>query len=392
MKRQALGKGLGSLIPDKTGLEALAPSRASSTTAKSGAVGKNRQSAADVLAKTRELQSPAAGSTGRAGLRPVSAADIPPPEATRPAGASHEGESAPSGAAGEATPRASGAPASMGPSVGSSVGILPPAAAGAGLLQWLDIDRIEPNPRQPRRQFPEQELEELAASIRSSGVLQPIIVRRTGAGYGLVAGERRWRAAQRAGLHKVPALLRDIPDDRLIEIALIENIQRQDLNPIEEARAFAALIDDHGLSQADVAERVGRQRSTIANALRLLSLSPRVQAMTEAGTLSAGHARALAALPGHRAQDLGAEIVTRRALSVRETESWVARHTEDVGPHEAAPTRRSNPNIRAAEEGLQRRLGTRVKIVAGRGDRGLIQIEYYSAAELDRIYERLIKA
>lgn len=255
-------------------------------------------------------------------------------------------------------------------------------------LHWIDIDRVRPNRFQPRKRFPEEELEELASSIRSSGILQPIIVRREEGGYGLVAGERRWRAAQRAGLHKVPALVREIPDDRLLETALIENIQRQELNAIEEARAYATLIEELGLTQVEVAERVGRDRTSIANFLRLLSLSPRVQTLVEEGSLSMGHARALTALPGPKAQQLGAEMVVKRGLSVRETEAWVRRHTEE--PSDPVRPRR-DPNIGAAEETLQRKLGTRVRIVPGRGEKGRIVIEYFSAAELDRLFDRLSK-
>ena len=266
---------------------------------------------------------------------------------------------------------------------------LAPAVSGA--LQWIDIDLIQPNPRQPRKHFPEEEIGELAASIRSSGILQPVIVRRTAEGFGLVAGERRWRAAQRVGLHKIPALVREIPEDRLIEVALIENLQRQDLNPIEEARAYAALIEDYGFSAADVAERVGRQRSTIANALRLLSLSTTVQQMVESGKLTMGHARALAGLPNARAQELGADIFVKRGLSVREAESWVQRHTSDAEPSvTTAPV--MDPHVRAAAESLQRHLGTRVRILAGRGEGGRIEIDYHSKAGLEHLYERLVKA
>jgi ParB family chromosome partitioning protein len=345
MKRQALGKGLSSLIPDKTGLTTLNP------------------------------QPAGAPRGGEEAMPPMSAADIE--KALKRQGSSIEMSAADmAGALAPAVPAVAPAPA---------------AAAGSSALQWVDIDRIKPNPAQPRKNFQEDELEELAASIRSSGILQPVIVRRIEGGFGLVAGERRWRAAQRAGLHKIPALIREIPEDRLIEVALIENIQRQNLNPIEEARAFSTLIEDLALTQAEVAERVGRQRSTIANSLRLLALSPKVQALVEAGTLSAGHARTLASLPGHRAQELGAEIFVKRGFSVREAEAWASKHTGEEEPREVTP-RKVDPNVRAAEEGLQKHLGTRVRIVQGRGRRGRIQIEYFSPEELDRIYDRLIKA
>jgi ParB family chromosome partitioning protein len=264
-----------------------------------------------------------------------------------------------------------------------------PAEQGGGGLLWVDIDRIKPNPLQPRHQFRPEPIEELAASIRESGILQPIIIRRIDGGYGIVAGERRWRAAQKAGLHKIPALIREIREEQLLQVALVENLQRQDLNPIEEAKAYASLVEDFGMSQAEVAERVGKDRSTVANALRLLQLSPSVQEDVEAGNLTMGHARALASLPNHKAQELGADIITKQGLSVREAESWVKRHTED--PRQKRVVHR-DPNIGAAEEKLQRHLGTRVRIQSGPGAKGKIILEYFSSAELDRLYERLAKA
>ena len=260
----------------------------------------------------------------------------------------------------------------------------------AGALVWLDIDRIHPNPLQPRKRFPADQIEELTSSIRSSGILQPIIVRKLDEGYGIVAGERRWRAAQRAGLHKIPALVREVTDEGLLEIALVENLQRQDLNPIEEARAYASLIEDFGLTQAEIAERVGRERSTVANSLRLLGLPEKVRGSIESGALTMGHARALLGLPGPRAQELGAEVVIGRGLSVRETEAWVTRHTEEPAPKGPHPAR--DPHIGSAEQTLQRHLGTRVRILEGPGKKGKIVLEYYSAAELDRLYERLSRA
>jgi ParB family chromosome partitioning protein len=270
-----------------------------------------------------------------------------------------------------------------------SVGTEATSPQHATNLLWIDVDRLRPNRFQPRKRFAEGELEELAASIQSTGILQPIIIRRLGEGYELVAGERRWRAAQRAGLLRIPALVREIPDDRLLETALIENIQRQELNPIEEGRAYATLMETLGLTQSEVAERVGRERSSIANYLRLLALSPSVQTLVEEGKLSMGHARALAGLPSHRAQNLAAEITTKRGLSVRQTETWVRHHTEEPKAPNSKP--RIDPNVVAAEEGLQRRLGTKVRIIASRGEKGRILIEYYSAAELDRLYEHLTR-
>src|SRR5262245_53101425 len=288
MKRQALGRGLSSLIPEKgkdplAGIDLRSP----------------RKSAADV------------GPEGR--KQPVSG--DAPAVASVAAATSTE----------PADDLAASAPAS--------------ATNPAGTLQWVDIDLIHPNPYQPRKQFPETEIEELASSIRSSGILQPIILRRIDSGYGIAAGERRWRAAQRAGLLKVPAIVREIAEERLLETALIENIQRQNLNPIEEARAYLSLIDDFGFTQAEVAEKVGRQRSSIANSIRLMDLPSRVQEMVEQGALTMGHAKALAALPGAKAQEVGAGIIVKGALSVRETESWVKRHTRDAEPERASQTR-----------------------------------------------------
>ena len=360
MKRQALGKGLGSLIPNKSAADGF------------------------VLADT------GTGPTGEESAKSKSAADIPM-VAPRRQSRSEKQEPQTESAMDVETPVAK---AATSPSARDQAA--PPAAAphrstptGGASLQWIDTDRIHSNRFQPRKRFPEEELTELAASIRSTGILQPVIVRREGDGYGLVAGERRWRAAQKAGLLKVPALVREIPDDRLLETALIENIQRQDLNPIEEATAYSTLIEKLGLTQAEVAERVGRDRSSIANFLRLLTLSPKVQAMLEQGSLTMGHARALAALPGHKAQEIGAELMFKRGLSVREAEAWVSRHTEE--PPGPAEPRRPDPNVAAAEQTLQRRLGTRVRVLSGRGEKGRIVIEYYSAAELDRLYQRLIK-
>jgi len=258
-------------------------------------------------------------------------------------------------------------------------------------MQWVDIDLIHPNPYQPRKQFLETEIEELASSIRSSGILQPIILRRIDSGYGIVAGERRWRAAQRAGLLKIPAVVREVAEDRLLEMALVENIQRQNLNAIEEARAYQSLIEDFGLNQVEVAEKVGRQRSTIANALRLLDLPSRVQDMVEQGTLTSGHAKALAALPGAKAQEVAAGIIIKGGLSVRETESWVKRHTQQVESGSTSQPARPDPHVRAAEQTLQQALGTKVRIQPMGGEKGRIVIEYYSSQELDRLYDRLAK-
>ena len=218
----------------------------------------------------------------------------------------------------------------------------------------LDIDLLKPNPQQPRQQIDEPALDALAQSIRSHGVIQPILVRRTHEGYEIIAGERRWRAAQRAGLLKVPVVFRDVPNDKLLEVALIENIQREDLNPIEEAQAYRRLTDDLRLSQDAIASAVGKDRATISNYMRLLRLPAEIHQDLASGALTMGHARALAGLSDDRAQ------------------------------------RRVEPNTRAAEDRLKLALGTRARIVRkGSGGGGRIEIDFASEEELQRLYELL---
>ncbi len=250
----------------------------------------------------------------------------------------------------------------------------------------LDLDRLIPNPRQPRSQIDEARLEELAQSIRANGVIQPILVRKIGDQHEIVAGERRWRAAQRAGLLRVPVTVREVPDEKLLEIALIENIQREDLNPIEEAQAYRHLSDELHLSQEEIADAVGKDRATVANFMRLLRLPAEVRNDLAAGALSMGQARALLALPDENAQRRVARDVVARGASVRETEALV-RH--EVAPP-AAPARRPSvdANTRAAEEKLKIALGTRVRIVR-RGKGGRIEVDFTDEDELNRIYEAL---
>jgi ParB family chromosome partitioning protein len=250
----------------------------------------------------------------------------------------------------------------------------------------VDLDLLVPNPRQPRAFMDEARLEELAQSIRANGVIQPILARRAGDRYEIVAGERRWRAAQRAGLLKVPVVVRDVPDDRLLQVALIENIQRDDLNPIEEAQAYRRLIDDLSLSQDELATAVGKDRATIANYLRLLRLPSEVRGEIAAGTISTGHAKALASLPDDAAQRRLAREVVARGLSVRETEALVRRETHPaVAP---PPPRKADPNTRAAEEQLKLALGTTVRIIR-KGKGGRIEIDFTNEEELQRLYETL---
>jgi ParB family chromosome partitioning protein len=269
----------------------------------------------------------------------------------------------------------------------------PPAAPAAAVPREpartpleIDIDLLTPNPRQPRGQIDEQRLEELAQSIRSNGVLQPILVRHVLGRYEIVAGERRWRAAQRAGLLKVPITVREVADDKLLEVALVENVQRENLNAIEEAQAYRRLADELQWSQETIATAVGKDRATIANYIRLLRLPVEVRNEVAAGTITMGHARALLSLGDDAAQRrVGREIVSR-GLSVRETEALVRR--ESTPPAPPPPPPRPDPNTRAAEEQLKRALGTRTRIVR-KGKGGRIEIEFENEDELQRLYEHL---
>ena len=249
----------------------------------------------------------------------------------------------------------------------------------------LDLDLLAPNPQQPRTQIDDGSLEDLAQSIRAHGVIQPIVVRRAGDRYEVVAGERRWRAAQRAGLLKVPVVVRDIPDTKLLEIALIENIQREDLNPIEEAQAYRRLVDELHMTQDAIAAAVGKDRTSVANFMRLLRLPDELRHDLASGTLTMGHARALLALEDDAAQRRVGREVIARGLSVRETESLVRRAAAPIVP--PAPLK-IDPNTRAAEDRLKIALGTRARIVRkGRG--GRIEIEFRDEEELQRIFELL---
>jgi ParB family transcriptional regulator, chromosome partitioning protein len=262
----------------------------------------------------------------------------------------------------------------------------PPASTRGQTPLELDIDVLTPNPRQPRTYVEETQLEELAQSIRAHGVLQPVLVRHVDGRFEIVAGERRWRAAQRAGLLKVPVVVRDVPDDQLLQVALIENIQRENLNAIEEAQAYRRLADDANLSQEEIAAAVGKDRATIANYIRLLRLPAEVRNDLASGTLSMGHARALLALQEEAAQRRIAREVVSRGLSVRETESLIRR---EVTPAVPAPPRKVDPNTRAAEEQLKLALGTRTRIIR-RGGGGRIEIDFGSEDELHRLYDLIV--
>ena len=261
----------------------------------------------------------------------------------------------------------------------------PAAPAAAERALDLDIDLLRPNRAQPRTTIDETRIDELARSIKAQGVIQPIIVRKVGRDYEIIAGERRWRASQRAGLLKVPVVVRDVPDEKLLAVALIENIQREDLNPIEEAQAYRRLADDYQLTQEQIADAVGKDRSSVANVMRLLKLPREVRENIGAGALSMGHARALLGLPGDAEQvRLSREIVARN-LSVRETESIVKKAAAPAAPREEP---KPDVHTRAAEEKLRFALGTRVRI-ARKGKGGRIEIDFQNEQELHRLYEQL---
>ena len=261
----------------------------------------------------------------------------------------------------------------------------------AGLLM-LDLDRVQPSRYQPRTDF--SGLEGLVESIKQNGIVQPVVVRQEGDRYHLIAGERRWRAAQQAGLQRIPAIVRKVADERILELALIENIQRKDLNPIEEARAYEVLLEQIKMSQADLAKRVGRERSSIANSLRLLKLPEKIQTLVSEGLVSVGHAKVIMAISDAETQIKVADEVARRLLSVRETETLVAglARRGDNARRAAAGRATGDPNIRAAEERLGRALSTKVRINSRDGERGRIEIEFYSAGELDRLFTFLMTA
>jgi ParB family chromosome partitioning protein len=263
----------------------------------------------------------------------------------------------------------------------------PPArpAEGSARPVELDIDLLTPNPHQPRQSLDEARLDELAASIRANGVLQPVLVRHVEGRYEIVAGERRWRAAQRAGLLKVPVVVRDVPDDKLLEVAVIENIQREDLNAVEEAQAFRRMADELQLSQEAIAAAVGKDRATVANYMRLLRLPAEVRNDLASGALTMGHARALLSLADEAAQRRVAREIVARGVSVREAEGLVRR--ESAPPQRKTPAP-NDPNTRAAEDRLKLALGTRVRIVR-KGTGGRIEIDFGNEDELQRLFDAL---
>jgi ParB family chromosome partitioning protein len=270
--------------------------------------------------------------------------------------------------------------------------LISPAPAGtisleerSGGTRELPVDNIVPNPYQPRTQFDADAIQELAASIKATGVLQPILVRRAPGsdGYQLVAGERRLRAAIAAGMKGIPAIIRDVSDREMMELSLIENIQRENLNPIEEARAFQTLVERLGMTHDQISERVGKQRVSITNALRLLALPSEVQDMVSRGTLSAGHARAILALESTGEQVVAARYVHGKGFSVRRTEAFVRRKLRRL--HSRPRVQKLN-GLREWEERLQQKFGTRVMVTPGRKG-GRVEFEYYGQEDLERLLE-----
>ena len=268
------------------------------------------------------------------------------------------------------------------------------SSAGAEEPYEIEINLIEPGPMQPRTRFDQTKLEALSKSITENGVVQPVLVRRQGTRYELIAGERRWRAAQLAGLTRIPAVVREVADDKVLELALVENLQREDLDPIEEAQAYKKLVETIGLTQESIAERVGRDRSYITNYLRLLRLPLDIQTLVRDGKLSTGHGRTLLGIRDIDEQRQLSKKIIQSNLSVRATERLVkhlAGTTRESRKARVRPT--VDPNIRSAETRLRRELGTKVRIFEQEGSAsGRIEIEFYSLSDLERIYRLLAPA
>lgn len=315
------------------------------------------------------------------------------------------GGKAPGGAA-AATPGSTAASAVVGATAGASVAAVPgpeptpPVVDAVGVVLGqgvakVAVARVRPSSLQPRRDFPAASLQELSDSIREQGILQPLVVRAQGEFFELIAGERRWRAAQMAGLTEVPVVLREADDTTALELMLVENLQREGLNPMDEAQGYAELIERFRLTQESVATKVGRSRAAVANALRLLKLPTKVQAGLREGRVSTGHAKVILGLPQADLQEMVAKKVTEEALSVRQTEEWVARlgaeaaapvGTTKVTSRGPEPVTVRDPHIAALEDRLRQRLGTKVAIRYQKG-RGQIDIRFFSDDELERVLE-----
>lgn len=250
----------------------------------------------------------------------------------------------------------------------------------------IRVESIVPNPYQPRREFNPEKLKDLVDSIKEKGVVQPILVRTKGNKFELIAGERRFQAVKLAEFEEIPAIVRDADDREMLELALIENIQREDLNPIDEAMAYQQLMDEFGLTQLEVSQRVGKDRSTLANAVRLLKLPPAVQSYLSDGSLTVGHARALLSLPTPRQQEKICVRIIKKGLTVRDAEKLIRRENEDGKPKTTQS--KKDAQLRRIEEQLQHQLGTKINIKK-RGQKGSIQVEFYSWKDLERIIEKM---
>lgn len=266
---------------------------------------------------------------------------------------------------------------------------VPALAPTEGLFQ-VDIDLIDPSPYQPRTRFREEALDELARSIRSSGIVQPLVARRIGNRFQLIAGERRWRAAQRAGLTRVPVFTRHVPEEKALEMTLVENLQREDLNPIEQAHAFQRLTEEFHFTQEEVADRTGKDRATVANALRLLKLEEPIQDLLEEGHVSASHAKALLGIADFQTRLAVCQRIAKGGMTVRQVERFAARTARVPTVVTSAPA--VDPNTKAALEDLQREYGTRVQMSPCRpGKPGRLAFEYYDDSDLTRLYDQLMR-
>jgi ParB family chromosome partitioning protein len=272
---------------------------------------------------------------------------------------------------------------------GAATAAAPAQSIAGGPLQ-IDIDLIDPSPFQPRTRFAETGLEELAQSIRASGIIQPLVVRKIGSRYQLIAGERRWRASQRAQLLRVPVVIREVSDEQALELTLVENIQREDLNPIEQARAFDRLMEEFHLTQDEVASKTGKDRATVANSVRLLSLEEPLLEWIEEGKITAGHGRALLAIEDRKLRHDLAQKASRGKLTVRQLERMATRRTRGRG--QQTPAGIHDPNRQAALDELQKQIGTRVTLhMPTKGHAGQLILEFYDEEQLNGLYERLMR-